>query len=361
MPRLTVNMDVPYLPVTVLGAGAWGTALAAAAAGRNVPTVLWARDAGQAKAMQQHGTNDKYLPGIPLNPGIRYESDLDAALAHVSAGHSEQNKTPGLIILATPMAGLRHICQAVAQYLERHQARIAGLVWTCKGLDADNAQLPHEIVDEAIAKSHPDLPVGALSGPSFAREVAMGLPVALTVASKHPSLCETVTQALHGGNIRIYSSSDVLGVCVGGALKNIMAIACGISDGLQLGTNARAALVTRGLAEMTRFGVALGAHPATFYGLTGLGDLVLTATGDLSRNRQVGLAIGRGMSPGGILAAGMTAEGARCAKAVLMRAKPLGISMPITQAVVSVLYEGISAGQCVSQLMARDAKQEAEY
>lgn len=348
------------IPVTVLGAGAWGTALAAAAS-RSAQTLLWGRTARIIEQTRAQRINERYLPGIELPESLQYSCDLEDALAHVSQTDSDPQSRPGLIVLATPIAGLRAICQDIASHLHSHHARIAGLVWTCKGLDAERAQLPHEMVKEALDAAGSDLPVGALSGPSFAREVAQGLPVALTVASHSEHLCEVVTDVLHSGNVRIYRSADVLGVCIGGALKNIMAIACGISDGLDLGNNARAALITRGLAEIARFGAALGAHPGTFYGLTGLGDLVLTATGDLSRNRQVGLAIGRGMSVSDTLALGLTAEGARCTRAVLARAQALGVSMPITQAINAVLFESMPPDQCVARLMARDAKQEAEY
>ena len=354
-----MSLPLRNIPVTVLGAGAWGTALAAAAC-RSAQTVLWGRTPAIIDQIRSRKVNERYLPGVELSESLQFSADLASALSHVSESDSNPQSKAGLIILATPVAGLRAICQEIASHLRTHGARIAGVVWTCKGLDAETAQLPHEMVREALEAANNLLPFGALSGPSFAREVAQGLPVALTIASQNEHLCEVVTDVLHSGNVRIYRSTDVLGVCVGGALKNIMAIACGISDGLALGNNARAALITRGLAEMARFGVALGAHPSTFYGLTGLGDLVLTATGDLSRNRQVGLAIGKGMSATDTLALGMTAEGARCTKAVLARAQKLGASMPITQAINAVLFESMPPDQCVAKLMARDAKQESE-
>ena len=199
---------------------------------------------------------------------------------------------------------------------------------------------------------------GVLSGPSFAREVAAGLPVALTAAALDATVSEVATRALHGGAVRVYASTDVVGVEVGGALKNVMAVACGIGDGLALGTNARAALITRGLAEMTRFGVAMGAQAETFAGLTGLGDLVLTATGELSRNRRVGREIGAGRAVADILAEGVTAEGVRCARAVLARARRLGVDMPITEAVCAVLFDGVAPVTAVSSLLARDARSE---
>lgn len=345
--------DACTVPVSVLGAGAWGTALAAAAS-RRTDTVLWGRDPEKLASMQAARVNERYLPGIALPPGLTIEPDFEQAMTHAACG-----KQPGLIILATPMIGLRSICEQITRHLQTHGGQIAGLVWTCKGLEAETARLPHEMVHETLASADSSLASGALSGPSFAREVAQGLPVALTIASEDETLREVVTEVLHAGNVRIYKSADVLGVSVGGALKNVMAIACGIADGLKLGNNARAALITRGLAEMTRFGVALGAQAATFSGLTGLGDLVLTATGDLSRNRQVGIAIGQGTPAQEILASGVTAEGARCAKAVLARAQTLGVAMPITQAVHDVLFTSMPPEQCAANLMARDAKLES--
>jgi glycerol-3-phosphate dehydrogenase (NAD(P)+) len=344
-------MATPARPaVAVIGAGAWGTALAAAASSQ-ADVVLWGRDPQAMTAMSRTGVNSKYLPGIALPQTLAYTSDLSSALTHLkpTPAHS-------LLVLATPMAGLPQICQEIGQHLKAG-LQIAGLVWTCKGLTPEDGHLPHEVVAQTLAH-RPTLPTGVLSGPSFAKEVAQGLPVALTVASEHDALRALVTQSFHSDRMRIYSATDVLGVEIGGALKNIMATACGISDGLGLGENARAALITRGLAEMTRFGVALGALPATFSGLTGLGDLVLTATGQLSRNRQVGLRIGHGEQLQDILADGLTAEGARCAKAVLVRAHTKNIPMPITQAVCDTLFNDVPPMEAVSQLMARSATQE---
>jgi len=341
-------------PVTVLGGGAWGTALAAAAC-RQSDVVLWGRRESAMADMQRLHINERYLPGIELPKHLRFTADLQAALQH--AGHSS---APGLLIIATPMAGLADTCQQIGSWLvsggHTVSNTVAGVIWTCKGLAHDTGLLPHELVQTALG----DLPVrrGVLSGPSFAKEVARGLPVALTIASKDNNLRDVVTDVLHSDHMRIYSSCDVMGVEVGGALKNIMAIACGISDGLGLGDNARAALITRGLAEMTRFGVTLGAQTTTFAGLTGLGDLVLTATGDLSRNRQVGLRIGQGESLDQILAEGITAEGARCANAVLGRAQTMGISMPITEAVCDTLFGGVAPAHAVARLMARSATEE---
>ncbi len=339
-------------PVAVLGAGAWGTSLAIAASGR-APTLLWARDPELISRCQATHQNARYLPDIALPARLEFTSAFDAVITHVT--HPDR---PGLLILGVPLAGLRQTCLNIAEKLGSANHHLAGIVWTCKGLEADSGLLPSEIVRETLSVACPDIATGVLSGPSFAQEVAQGLPVALTVASASDALRAATITALHGGNIRVYASQDVIGVEVGGALKNVMAIACGIGDGLGLGTNARAALITRGLAEMSRFGEALGAHPATFSGLTGLGDLVLSATGDLSRNRQVGLAIGQGKTLTQILSMGLTAEGARCARAVQTRAAGLGIDLPITRAVCEVLFDHVPPKQAVSQLLSRDATTE---
>lgn len=339
------------LRIAVLGAGAWGTALAAAAA-RYHDVYLWGRNADLMDQLQASACNTQYLPHIALPPSLRYTADLSFAIQH-GADCPDQASQPGLIVLANPVAGLRHVCEQLADALT-HPAHI---VWTCKGLEPATGQLPHEVAQDVLtAPSHHA--TGVLSGPSFAKEVAQGLPVALTVGSHVASLRARVSQAFHHDAMRIYATSDVIGVEVGGALKNIIAIACGIADGLSLGNNARAALITRGLAEITRFGVRLGAEPTTFSGLTGLGDLVLTTTGELSRNRQVGLALGRGQALQDILASGLTAEGVRCARAVNDRSQRLGIDMPITQAVCKVLFEGVPVVAAVSELLARESKTE---
>ncbi|MFW8565988.1 NAD(P)H-dependent glycerol-3-phosphate dehydrogenase [Orrella sp. 11846] len=345
--------DTDNCPVVVVGAGAWGTALACAFS-RNTSTVLWSRDPAQLEQMVQTRINARYLPQTRLPDALMLEADLHRALAHVTERPNQPASRAGLVILGTPMAGLPAITEKILADLQATGGRILGLIWTCKGLDAQSAKLPHEIMQTELEAADKTVPIGALSGPSFAKEVAQGLPVALTIASENEALCEATIQTLHSPHVRVYQSTDVLGVSVGGALKNIMAIACGISDGLELGDNARAALLTRGLAEMRRFGVALGAQASTFAGLTGLGDLVLTATGDLSRNRQLGLAIGQGQSPQVLLNQGITAEGARCVGAVLERARTLGVNLPISEAVHAVLFEGLSAQDCVTQLMTRD-------
>jgi len=325
--------------VAILGAGAWGTAFACTLAARH-STLLWARSAEQAALMQQARRNDRYLPGRDLDPALRVTSDLDLVLEHAA---------DGLLFLAVPIASLR----GVLRYL--HQRSFPGpCVWLCKGLERDTGLLAHQI----IAAELPHIAAGPLSGPSFAEEVAQGLPTALVVAGSK-DLCDRVTSAVHGGNLRIYSTDDVIGVEVGGAVKNVMAIATGIADALHLGHNARAALITRGLTETRRFGQALGARAETFTGLTGLGDLILTATGDPSRNRRIGIALGNGIALAEAMAdLGHVAEGVWSAPAIVARARALQIEMPISEAVCAVLEGRSSPRNAVEQLLSRDPRSE---
>jgi glycerol-3-phosphate dehydrogenase (NAD(P)+) len=326
------------LNLTILGAGAWGTALAINTSERHA-TRLWARDDAQAQRMQAQGRNERYLPDLALPESLQISSDFDTSVEHARGG---------LIVIATPMAGL-------GEMLKRLPPDAPGVVWLCKGFQEGTGWLGHEVA-RAIS---PGARVGVLSGPSFAIEVARGSPTALVAASTDESLCDEAVAALHSDNLRIYTSSDPIGVEVGGAVKNVLAIATGIADGMQLGLNARAALVTRGLAEMTRLGIALGAQPATFMGLSGLGDLVLTATGDLSRNRKVGLLLAAGVPLPQILRElGHVAEGVYSAAMVLRRAQARQVEMPITEAVVAVLESRITPRQAVEQLMGREARPE---
>ncbi len=327
------------MKIAVLGAGAWGTALAAAAAARH-EVLLWARDAAQAREIAATRTTARYLPGVALPDTLAVGADRDAAVAHAA---------DGLVVIATPMSGLR----------EQLRTLPAGrsALWLCKGFEAGSGALGHEIA----RAERPGAPCGVLSGPSFAIEVARGQPTALVAASETPALAAAAVDAFHGGALRVYTSADIAGVEVGGAVKNVLAIAAGILDGLPAsGLNARAALVTRGLAEMTRLGVALGAAPETFMGLSGLGDLVLTATGDLSRNRRVGLLLAAGRPLATILAElGHVAEGVPTAAMVLARARRLGVEMPITEAVAAVLEGRLTPTEALVQLMRREARPEA--
>ena len=342
----------PAIRVAVLGAGSWGTALAALAA-RQADTVIWARRPEITAEINSQHTNARYLAGVSLPSSLRAVDEFEVALEHVCASN-----TGALIILGVPVAGLAETCSRIATFLASRSHPPIHVVWTCKGVHPDTGQLPHQVVHDAMSGAK-DLCSGVLSGPSFALEVAQGLPVALTVASEHESTGDMVLNALHGNACRIYTSTDITGVEVGGALKNVMAIACGICDGLGLGSNARAALITRGLSEIQRLATALGGKAETVQGLTGLGDLVLTATGPLSRNRQVGLAIGEGRSLEDILSGGMTAEGVRCARAALALGQRLGIELPITAVVCRVLFEGLPPREAAASLLARDSRPES--
>jgi glycerol-3-phosphate dehydrogenase (NAD(P)+) len=330
----------PRLRAAVLGAGAWGTALATALASRHAVR-LWGRDPVALADIAERRRNERYLPGIDLPASLQCVPELARAVGH--ARH-------GLALIATPTAALRDLLRQLHGI-----AALPPLVWLCKGLEEGSAQMAHEIVHQELS-AHP---AGPLSGPSFAQEVALGLPTALTVAG-HDAFCNLVTEALHGPALRIYSTHDVIGVEVGGAVKNVMAIATGIADALALGHNARAALITRGLAEITRFGVALGAAPQTFMGLTGVGDLILTCTGELSRNRQVGMMLGQGLAlPKALERVGHVAEGVRSAAAVQSRAAALGVEMPLTEAVCAVLDGRLTPRQALEQLLARDPRRES--
>ena len=333
--------------LSVLGAGAWGTALAISAACR-VPTSLWVRDAAQTARMNLLRRNERYLDEAPLPEALQVGADLAVALRHARGG---------LIVIATPMSALHEMLRL----LPRDSGPV---LWLCKGFQEGTGWLGHEVANAV----NPQFKVGVLSGPSFALEVARGQPTALVAASPHESVRDMAVEVLHSDTLRIYTSNDPVGVEVGGAVKNVLAIATGIADGMPgregrpagLGQNARAALVTRGLAEMTRLGVALGARPETFMGLSGLGDLVLTATGDLSRNRRVGLLLSQGVPLAEILRGlGHVAEGVYSAAMVLQRAKAHGVDMPITQAVVAVLEGRLTPGRALEELMGRDARSEA--
>ncbi|HTP74544.1 MAG TPA: NAD(P)H-dependent glycerol-3-phosphate dehydrogenase [Burkholderiaceae bacterium] len=324
--------------IGVLGAGAWGTALAIhAAAGNEV--MLWLRDDAQLQRLRATRCNERYLPEVRIPDGVALSGRRDEALSFARGG---------LTIVATPMSGLR----------EQLAVLPAGepVLWLSKGFEQTSGALGHEIARELRGAA----PCGVVSGPSFALEVARGQPTALVAASTDPELVARAVGALHGPTLRMYASDDPIGVEVGGAVKNVLAIATGIADALALGLNARAALITRGLAEMTRLGVALGAKAETFMGLSGLGDLVLTATGDLSRNRQVGIALGQGRALPRILAQlGHVAEGVASAPMVLARARALGIEMPLCEAVDQVIAGHVTPREALEQLMTRVARSES--
>ena len=337
------------LKIAVIGAGAWGTALAISASreGTGHHVQLWTRDPAAAKELQSQRSNQRYLPGI------RFPSSLQCVSTPVSelAAWAQQHD---LVVIGTPMSALRSMLMT----LKDVQVPVA---WLCKGFEAgsqgvESGAMPHEVCQQVA----PQLQAGALSGPSFALEVATAQPTALVAASAHPKVRQLLVDAFHSASLRVYANEDIVGVEVGGAVKNVLAIATGLCDGLNLGLNARAALITRGLSEMTRLGVALGAKPETFMGLSGLGDLVLTATGDLSRNRKVGLLLAQGMDlQQAVQSLGHVAEGVYSARTVVKRALALGVEMPIAQAVVALLDGQLKPAEAVAALMGRGAKGEA--
>ncbi len=333
------------MKIDIIGAGAWGTALAISAAchPQGHAVCLLARDADQARQIEAQRENQRYLPGLSLPASLQVKA-LEAAGA------------ADLVIIATPMAGLRATLQAL-------RATRQPVAWLCKGFEAPDVArdsgpsglLGHEIQQQVA----PGMQAGALSGPSFAQEVARGQPTALVAASEHAQVRDALVQAFHSPTLRVYANEDIVGVEVGGAVKNVLAIATGLCDGLDLGLNARAALITRGLAEMTRLGLALGARQETFMGLSGLGDLVLTATGDLSRNRRVGQLLAQGMSLQQALGSlGHVAEGVYSARTVVKRAALLDVDMPISTCVLALLDGALAPAQAVAALMGREPRDE---
>ena len=337
------------MKIVVLGAGAWGTALAISAAssrpsGNPRDVTLWARDADFTETLQRTRINSRYLPGIDLPDNLRLTGGPDALDAAVDG--------QDLVIVATPVSAARGLLHSL-----RHVS--VPVAWLSKGFEAPADQPYGLMVHEIRAQVAENLRAGVLSGPSFAQEVARGQPTALVAASAHAEVRDALVAAFHSNTLRVYANDDIVGVEVGGAVKNVLAIATGLCDGLQLGLNARAALITRGLVEMTRLGVALGARADTITGLSGLGDLVLTATGDLSRNRRVGLALAEGKTLAQALTAlGHVAEGVYCARTVVQRAAGLGIDMPISQSVVALLDGKISPREAVAALMGREPTEE---
>lgn len=327
--------------LTVIAAGAWGTALAITFSARHQVT-LWTREADVTQDMQEHRQNRRFLPGYPFPDTLKIAGDFKSAVTGAD-----------LLILAAPLVGFRPTLRAL-----REAGAIRPLLWVCKGLEAETALLPHQVVAQELGE---DLQCGVLTGPSFAEEVAKGLPLAITLASNKADFARQAALDLHSSRFRIYANDDLPGAEVGGAVKNVMAIATGICDGLGFGYNARAALMTRGLAEIARLGVALGGQPKTFMGLAGMGDLLLTCTGDLSRNRKVGLALAEGKKLPQILAdLGHVAEGVSTAREVARLAERMGIEMPITQAVDAILHRDVPAAAAVEKLLSRDPKSEMQ-
>lgn len=327
------------MKLTVLAAGAWGTALAIAFAGRHSVT-LWSRQPEVAADMVAHRENTLFLPGHRLPDHLLISTDFAAA-----AGSAE------VLVIATPMAGLRST-------LERLKAEgvVRPLLWVCKGFEAGSGLLPHQVVESVLGK---EAVYGVLSGPSFAEEVASGQPTAVSLAANDPEFARRMAHELHGKRLRIYAGDDLVGVEVGGAVKNVLAIATGVCDGLGLGLNSRAALITRGLAEMARLAHALGARRETLMGLAGMGDLILTCTGDLSRNRRVGLALAAGKTLAqAVDELGHVAEGVMTAREVAQLSARLNVDMPISSAVAALLDGRIGAAEAMEQLMSRDPREE---
>jgi len=369
--------------IAILGSGAWGTALAISFAARHEVT-LWARDEAQASAMRETRRNQRYLPDSQFPQNLVVSSDIAQTLSQAE-----------LIIAAVPVSGLRPVMQQIVNHFsanllsnfppmpspqsspaggrggererqspisagerenEKGVVEFPGVIWLCKGIETITSLLPHQIVNETLPANFPR---GALTGPSFAQEVARGLPTALTLASTDGDFATRTAKALHHSRLRIYSSTDVVGVEIGGAIKNVLAIAAGICDGMQMGLNARAALLTRGLAEMSRLGLQMGGRAETLGGLSGVGDLILTCTGDLSRNRQVGMLLAQRHSLSTILGElGHVAEGVYTAREVQRIAQQQGVEMPICQAVYRVLYENLAADKAVEALLSRQPGEE---
>jgi glycerol-3-phosphate dehydrogenase (NAD(P)+) len=330
-------------PVAVLGAGSWGTALAIQFARSGRPTRLWGRTSERLLAMAASRRNERYLATAEFPASLVIEPDLKAALDAARDA-----------LIAVPSHGFRAVLTQIAPYL-MPDTRLA---WATKGFDLDTGQLPHQVAHEVLGSSRA---VAVLSGPTFAREVGAGLPTAMTIASADSAFAQALAQGLSSANFRAYTSTDIVGVEVGGAVKNVLAVGAGLSDGLGFGANTRVALITRGLVEMTRLGVAAGAHRDTFMGLAGLGDLVLTCTDDQSRNRRFGLLLAAGRTAQQALAEiGQVVEGYSAAKATHGVAKRMNVEMPLCEGVYRVLYEDIPAKEAVRELMSRPIKSERE-
>ena len=328
--------------VAVLGAGSWGTALAALVARHGYATVLWGRDADGIAAIGRDHENPRYLPGIPLPDSLQATTDLAAALAGAA-----------LVLVVVPSHAFAQTLRALAP----HRPAAAGVAWASKGFEPGSGRFLHEVAAEVLG---PDVPLAVVTGPSFAKEVAEGLPTALTVQSDAVAFAEAVAEVLHGPRFRAYTGQDMLGAELGGAMKNVLAVATGVADGMALGLNARAGLITRGLNEMLRLNQALGGQPETLMGLAGVGDLVLTCTGDLSRNRRLGLALGRGQGiDEAVRAIGQVVESIQTVDEVMRLANRHGVELPIAEAVQEVLHGRITPAEGLAQLMARERK--AEY
>ncbi|PVZ68132.1 NAD(P)H-dependent glycerol-3-phosphate dehydrogenase [Pelagibaculum spongiae] len=330
--------------IPVLGAGSFGTSLACVLARNGYPVKLWGRNAQRMEQIQQTGRNDDFLPEIELPDGIEALSDLAKAVTGARD-----------ILVAVPSHSFRSLLKQLRPHLPQDPKQSIRLIWATKGLDGETGKLLDQVVKEELG----DCECAVLSGPTFAAEIAVGLPTAIVVAANNEDYANKVIEYFHSSSFRLYRNDDMTGVQIGGSVKNVLAIATGICDGLNYGANARTALITRGLAEMTRLGMALGAHRDTFDGLAGIGDLMLTCTDNQSRNRRFGLALGQGV-PADIAEAqiGQVVEGAKNAAEVKLIADQLGVEMPITEQVFQVLHQGADPKDCVAKLLARSPKVE---
>lgn len=331
----------PVMKIAVLGAGSWGTALAIQLARSGHRSLLWGRNPQHIQQIRQLSCNQRFLPGITLPSNLQLFDDLQAAVQEADE-----------VLLAVPSHAFAELLQQIAPALEFGQ----GVAWACKGLQPGTGRLLHQAARDIVGEQRP---LAVVTGPSFAIEVARDLPTAVTVAGTDESYCRRLAQALHGGSFRAYTSDDIVGAELGGAVKNVLAVATGISDGMGLGNNARAALVTRGMAEMMRLGRALQAKEQTLIGLAGLGDLVLTCTGDLSRNRRLGLDLGAGKSLAeSVQAIGQVVEGISTSEEIWRMAQRHGVDMPISEQVYGIIHQAWSPKQCLRDLLAREQKPE---
>ena len=334
-------MSAPKAPVAVLGAGSWGTALAALLARHGYPTTLWGRDAERLRAVDGAHENARYLPGVALPESLRATTDLAAPV-----------RGAGWILVATPSHAFNETLRALAP----HRRPDAGVAWATKGFEPGSGRFLHEVAAELLG---PGVPLAVVTGPSFAREVAQGLPTALTVHSDDEAFAQSVAEALHGPAFRAYTGNDMMGAELGGAMKNVLAVATGIADGMNLGLNARAGLITRGLNEMLRLNQALGGRAETLMGLAGLGDLVLTSTGDLSRHRRLGLALGRGQTIAeAVKEIGQVVESVDTVDEVMRLANRHGIELPISELVQRVLHQEITPAEGLGIILSREQKPE---
>lgn len=332
--------SIPEGRIAVLGAGSWGTALAAQLARNGVATVLWGRDAEQMARMASSLRNERYLPGLDLPPSLDYQSDLTAAVASADR-----------LLIVVPSHAFAGLLTAIKPHRRHH----VGVAWASKGFEPGTGRFLHEVVAQTLGP----VPLAAVTGPSFAREVVQDLPTAVTVHSDDGEFAQTVARDLHSTRFRAYTGNDLIGAGLGGAMKNVLAVAVGVADGMGMGLNARAGLITRGLAEMLRLNQALGGHAETVMGLAGLGDLVLTCTGDLSRNRRLGLALGQGVTlERAVAGIGQVVESVGTAEEIMRLADRHGVELPISALVRRTLGGEITPAEGVQLLLSREQKSE---